>query len=169
MNEYKMNDEEIRKRRYLRQIYFGEAMLASGDTGLKFERGIWTPDADIADTYIYFNEQHDDAPFFYCIYDASDTYSDVLNTNYVAEFFSYYLIDGIQLRTPSNLVYGGMTTYVYRGSSATSYSGNYLNVQTSNITNYLTSEKIRASTNSSARYWRAGVEYRWLAVWAPEE
>lgn len=165
-----MNDEEVRKRRYLRQIYFGEAMFESGgDTGLTFERGIWTPDADIADTYIYFNEQHDDAPFYYCIYNASDTFSDELNTNYLTSVLSYNAIDESRIWATRTIANYGVGTFIYRATSTSSITGSYSNMQSVALSTYLKSDSIRAYTNSESRYWRSSIEYRWLAVWAPEE
>lgn len=138
-----------------------------GGGGLEYETGTWTPQSDIAEQLITFSNSHADAPFYYAVFDATGTFYDTANSNYLIEYLDVYRLSGNPYYpSSSQAVYARYFT-AYRANVATVISTSGGNITTSGSSNYATNEKIRAYTGSASRYWRAGRTYKWIAVWAP--
>ena len=140
-----------------------------GGSGLVYESGTWTPSADTADYTISFTGTHTTAPFFYVINDSEGDYYTEANSNIQVRFVCSSLL-GVDLHiTATNIQYATIASQ-YRGTSTTSFNSNNTTVTTNSsaaLSDYATSTGIRAYTNATSRYWRAGRAYKWIAVWAP--
>ena len=143
--------------------------VSGGVGGLEYEAGIWTPSTDTADYTISFTGTHTVAPFFYLINDSEGEYYTEANSNIQVRFVCPYLL-GVDLYiTGTNIQYATVASQ-YRGTSTTSFSSANATVTTNGsavLSDYATSTGIRAYTNATSRYWRAGRAYKWIAVWAP--
>lgn len=157
--------------------YSSVTVNVSGGGGLVYETGTWTPTEDVANYTITLNGTHTVAPWFYMIADASNTYSDVKNTNYCVMYKNWEQSLGAFFYPSSTSLYYGETRLFYRGSNTTSitngssvFSHSYSDPSSASNSYpryWATESSIRAYTNSSTRYWRAGRTYKWIAVWAP--
>lgn len=148
---------------------YGYAKVNISGGGLVYESGTWTPSADTADYTISFTNTHTTAPFFYVINDSEGDYYTEANSNMQVRFVCSSLL-GVDLYiTATNVQYATVVSQ-YRGTSTTNFSTNSSVINTSStavISDYATSTGIRAYTNATSRYWRAGRAYKWIAVWAP--
>lgn len=134
--------------------------------GLEYETGIWSPSSDTSDAYIPFSKTHSDSPFFYLVSNANKSYSSATNTNHMILFVNYSKLFGTLYESSSTQYYGRIQ-YVYRSSNANSFSTNGSNCNSNAITTYSKDDSIRVYTGSASRYWRANINYGWIAVWAP--
>ena len=147
-----------------------------GSSGLEYETGTWTPESDTASEWISFSKAHTTPPFFYAIWDATDTYDSTNYTNQCNVFFQadHFFGSGIKI-TSTTTRYGYMGGW-YRNTSATGFS-NFSSYTQSAWTStgttqyypayWVSTTGIRANQNSTSRYWRANRTYKWLAIWAP--
>lgn len=153
------------------KAYSPVTVNVSGGGGLVYEEGIYEPDEDISDDWISFNGTHTQAPFYYQIWDVSETAFSI-NSNYFvgynngAQLFGGFPVSGqygvVSIRgvgsTGSTLSGATALTTQYTDSSDTS---------TGNSRYWAKETGIRAYANSTSRYWKAGRTYKWIAVWTP--
>lgn len=146
-------------------------MSGGSGEGLEYESGIWTPTSNVARGEIAFSKTHSKAPAFFVVSDPGESLQNA-NSNLYCEFFDLSQLVGNGVRISSSIRYGGVL-YMYKTSSSGS-SANvtlnypYTNTGDSNI-NYprywATETRIMPYSNGTSRYWRAGVGYKWLAIW----
>lgn len=142
--------------------------VSGGGGGLEYETGTWTPSEDVATGEILFTNTHAQPPFFFVITDVDgDQHTNLLNTNAYAVFTNWNRILGTTIYPSSTSTRFGSLTGAYRRTQTSD-----LYVVTRNFSNdtyaanYATNTSIRPFLNSSS-YWRAGYNYKWIAVWAP--
>lgn len=142
--------------------------LVSGllQLGLEYETGVWSPASNTGDAYIPFSKTHSDSPFFYLVSNSSGAYSNQTNTNHMIMFANYSKLFAT-LHESSSTQYYGRIQYVYRGSNASTFTTNGSNCNANAIATYSKNDSIRVYTGSTSRYWRTGINYGWIAVWAP--
>lgn len=148
----------------------------STPSGLVYEAGTWTPSEDVASYVIPFVNTHTEPPFFYIVSDATGTYSSTTNTGYATWFVDWHHLFGAAIyESASALKYSEYRTR-YKGSSDSLSGGGaminypYTDSGDSSATYpryFATETGIRAYASSTARYFRAGRTYKWIAVWAP--
>ena len=151
--------------------------VSGGGGGLEYETGTWTPTSNTYAHAISLAKTHSTAPWFYIIWDATDSYSDTTNTIYGACYWNYHQLTGVYNYVSSTSYRYGYVTNAYRGSSATAISSNSINInypytdQGASNTQYsrywATETSIKAASNSNSRYFRSGRTYKWIAVWTP--
>lgn len=139
----------------------------SGGGGLVYETGTWTPAEDASTQWITFANIHTEAPFYYAVFDATGTYDNTSQSNYMIEFLDVNKLSGKPYYLSSTSVVYARYFTVYRTTNTTNLSTGGGNISTSDVSSYATNEKILASVASSSRYWRAGRTYKWVAVWVP--
>lgn len=152
------------------------SVSGGGGSGLVYETGTWTPTADVATYVIPFANTHTEPPFFYIVSDATGSYSNATNTGYATWFVDWHHLFGEAIyETASSLKYSEYRSR-YKGSSDSLSGGGamlnypYTDSSDSSATYpryFATETGIRAYASSTARYWRAGRTYKWIAVWAP--
>lgn len=156
--------------------YSSVTVSVSGGGGLVYETGTWTPSEDVATYVISFANTHTEPPFFYIVSDATGSYSNATNTGYATWFVDWHHLFGEAIyETASSLKYSEYRSR-YKGSSdSISGGGAMLNYpytdsgdSSATYPRYFATETgIRAYASSTARYWRAGRTYKWIAVWKP--
>lgn len=147
--------------------------------GLEYETGTWTPESDVSDYLITLNNTHTAAPYYYMITDESGSYSSATTSSFAVIYNNFHQLFGqaFQINSTGDNMYA-IVHFLYRSSSADALSGTaglqithpYTDtVANSNIYSryWATETTIRAYTNSTSRYFRAGRTYKWIAVWAP--
>lgn len=148
-----------------------------GGGGLEYETGTWTPASNTYSHTISLAKTHSTAPWFYIIWDATDSYSDTTNTIYGVCYWNYHQLTGVYNYVSSTSYRYGYVTNAYRGSSATAISTNSVNINypytdqgtsSNQYSRYWATEtSIKAASNSTSRYFRSGRTYKWIAVWTP--
>lgn len=150
---------------------------SGGGGGLEYEEGIWTPSEDVAIYLIQFNNTHTTAPFYYAISDTTGTYYATENTNFGIRYLNWEQVLGSGIAPSSIQTHYGRLDVIYRGtnnanfnttSSVITFPSSSTEDNSTVYPRYWASEtRIRADSNSTTRYWRAGRTYKWIAVWAP--
>lgn len=145
-------------------------------SGLEYEEGTYTPTSDTARPTISFTNTHSTMPVFVMMTDATGTYSDTSNTQYIWAFYNFYWTGQEIYQDSQNIRYGEVR-YVYRATTATSFSaGNATLTSPPTSTDdssssyyryWVTESNFRPYAASSSRYWRTGRTYKWVAIWAP--
>ena len=153
------------------------SVSGGGGNGLVYETGTWTPSEDIASYVISFANTHTEAPFYYLIVDATNSYSDTNNSNYFLEYVNQHQLTGAPIYESTTIIHYGEVRTTNRSGSATSYTNGTLsvtapytdpsNTSTTSSRYWATETGIKAYTNSTSRYWRANRTYKWIAVWKP--
>ena len=94
-----------------------------GGGGLVYETGTYTPASDTAQHSISFANSHNEAPFYFLITDATDTYSSTNYTTYLVQYVNSHQYSGVahHVGSSNNDNYGTVTTR-YRNTSASSFS-----------------------------------------------
>ena len=140
--------------------------------GLVYETGTWTPSEDVAEAWISFANTHTEAPFCYSI--IATEYTDSDSSNGGTDYINYAQIIGEPFRigTSTSSVRYGAARKLIRSGASTQISITYPHTNTGDSTNsysrYWAKETgIRAAQYSSGYYWRAGITYKWAAVWSP--
>lgn len=152
--------------------------------GLEYETGIWTPSEDTIHGEILFQKQHESAPFFAIVF--RDDYSGekipgTIGVEIIVSFYNLYG-EGVPYQRGTQIDYGYNTEYYYSSTNTnvvattplykdpedTSVDPDRLNVRF-----YLNNEKIMPYGNQPGQqqywdYFREGIRYKWIAVWAPE-
>ena len=152
--------------------------------GLEYEAGTWTPSEDTMHGEILFQRQHEKAPFFAIVF--RDDYSGekipgTIGVEIIVSFYDLYG-EGVIYQRGSQIDYGYNTEYYY-GSTQTNVVATtplYKNPEDTsvepdrfNVRFYLNNEKIMPYGNQPGQqqywdYFRAGIRYKWIAVWAPK-
>lgn len=152
--------------------------------GLEYETGIWTPSEDTIHGEIFFQKPHEKAPFFSIVF--RDDYSGekipgTIGVEITTSLYDLYG-EGVPYQRGNQIDYGYSTKYYY-GSTQTNVVATtplYKNPEDTsvepdrfNVRFYLNNEKIMPYGNqpSQQQYWdyyRAGIRYKWIAIWAPE-
>jgi len=137
----------------------------STPSGLEYEEGTYTPSTDETNPEIFFTNTHTQLPAFVLIADStgernigSPQYGGTMIANFES-FTGYPLI-----ASSSNYVVA-YTRYVASNNGA--YTGASQAVGNSTISDYMTTTSFKPSVSSTTRFWKAGVPYKWIAVWAP--
>ena len=139
---------------------------SGGGGGLEYETGTWTPAADIADYTIPFADTHTEEPFYYSIINSDNT--TFVTTPYTNTFQSTIGFKGGSIATNSSQNLYVSSIYCYTNSGGTSSTYNYQSITASSTySDFFKKTGIRAYTNSTSRYWRSGITYKWIAVWKP--
>lgn len=142
---------------------------SGGGGGLVYETGTYTPAADIATPTISFSNTHSTPPWAICI--AADSSSFLAaNSNLWWTYNSFYYGVGVAPFRSSSGHHYGVVRYGYRSSSVTAGGVNLSALtgsSTSSLSYWVTSSEFTPSTESTSRYYRAGTDYKWIAVWAP--
>ena len=141
-------------------------------SGLEYETGTWTPSEDVAEAWIPFTNTHTEAPFCYSIIATEYTNSD--SSNGGTDYINYAQIIGEPFRigtSTSSVRYGAARKLIRSGGSTQSsitYPHTNTGDSTTSYSRYWAKETgIRAAQYSTGYYWRAGITYKWMAVWAP--
>ena len=164
---------------------FNVASLASiiinvaggGGSGLEYETGTYTPDADIARPQILWSKTHTEAPVLVYMCDVTGTASATTNSNHVFMYADPYKLWGKGYPYTSSGYRYANAWYCYRASSTSSISAagflingksdNTLSANTTYPCYWASPTDFHPYTNSTSRYWRAGRTYKWIAVWKP--
>ena len=141
-------------------------------SGLVYETGTWTPSEDVAEAWIPFVNTHTEAPFCYSI--IATEYTDSDSSNGGTDYINYAQIIGEPFRigtSTSSVRYGAARKLIRSGASIQAnitYPHTNTGDSTTSYSRYWAKETgIRAAQYSSGYYWRAGITYKWAAVWAP--
>lgn len=152
--------------------------------GLEYETGIWTPSEDTIHGEILFQRQHESAPFFAIVF--RDDYSGekipgTIGVEVITSFYDLYG-EGVPYQIGTRIDYGYATKYYY-GATKTNVvattplyndpEDTSVELDMFNVRFYLNNEKIMPYGNQPGQqqywdYFRAGIRYKWIAVWAPE-
>lgn len=152
-------------------------VAGGGGSGLEYETGTYTPDADIARPQIKWSNTHSEAPFFVLFVDATGTAHSATNSSYVFAFVDYYKLYGTGVPYSSSGLRYATAFYNYRGTSTSSistsgticsYNSNNTSSSGSSYPRYWVSPTdFHPYTGNTSRYWRTGRTYKWIAVWKP--
>ena len=138
-----------------------------GGSGLEYEEGTWTPSQDIEQGSISFNNTHTTKPFFIGVYLVSPTTISTTWTMHRWTFVWWANFTGYPDRQSDvNLQYAEYR-YTYKGSGSTFNSGT---ANVSNPNDYDTTVSTSGFTPydyGNGAYFRAGLTYKWIAIWAP--
>ena len=148
-------------------------------SGLIYEEGTYIPSSDTARPTITYSNSHSGWPLYIAMADASE---DVPTSSGYNSFWSItYFENPLTHIVPnsSDTRYGIISYQYYSGSSPnfTTTQGVYnitssvdssANSSTSNARYWLTSTGFIPGSGSSSRYWKAGRQYKWIAVWQPQ-
>lgn len=149
---------------------------SGGGGGLTYETGTWTPAEDVANYTILFANTHTEAPFYYCVAGVNDTASSTTNDNLVLTYTCFEQLFGAGENYGGTNDAQGVVGTRYKSSQGGSGGASILmtfphtdtgDTSTAYPRYWATETGIRAFTNSSSRYWRAGRTYKWIAVWVP--
>lgn len=153
-------------------------VVGTGLDGLEYELGTWTPANDIANYVIPFANNHDTAPFCYIVCDATNSYSNVQQSNFGVFYYNFHQITGIRWYASSTSYRYGMLYFQYRTTSTTTTTTSNQGLttpytsssatQTTNSRYWATETGIRAYSGSTGHYWRSDRTYKWLAIWPPK-
>lgn len=151
--------------------------MSGGDSGIfEIETGEWAPESDVVKPTIPFSKHHDKMPvliIFQCVEEEEKT---TLNTQWQMYYVDYYQLFGSTIpRTGSINLYGNIRG-IYRGKFATSLYSNSFDLtapssdKMSSDTSYarfFTSENefYPNTGETSGRYWKAGFQHKWIALW----
>lgn len=149
---------------------------SGGGGGLEYETGTYTPTQDIARPTISFSKTHSTMPIYVAMYDSTGTYDGTNNSNVGFVYNDFWQWNGNKsMYSSSTIQRYVMVHYMYRGTSATSFSSGtqqlqYDSTYTSDASNSMPRYWVQPSgfkpyTVSSSRYWRAGRTYKWIAIW----
>ena len=149
-----------------------------GLAALEYEQGIWSPESDVVEAVISFTKTHTTAPFYYVISDVENAYDSTTYTNYAVVYCNHHQLFGSTIYPSSTSANYGIVCYRYRttgstslgtGTTALTYPYTNEGSSTSSYSRFWATESgIKASTvATTARYWRTGHDYKWLAVWNP--
>lgn len=148
-------------------------------TGLTYEEGIYTPSSDTARPTITYSNSHSGWPLYIAMADTSGDaptssgYNSFWSITYFENPFTHIVPNSSSTR------YGVISYQYYSGSSPnftttqgvyniTSSADSGANSSTSNAGYWLTSTGFIPGSGSSSRYWKAGRQYKWIAVWPPQ-
>ena len=145
----------------------------------KDETGTWEPESDVSNYLITLNNTHTTAPYYYMITDESGSYSSATTSSFAVIYNNFHQLFGqpFQINSSGTNMYA-IVNFLYRTDNTSALTGTAgLQVSypyTDSIANssqysryWATETTIRAYTNSTSRYFRAGRTYKWIAVWAP--
>lgn len=155
---------------------YASALVAvpGGVSGLDYESGIWTPQADTSRGTVNFANTHTEPPVFVAL-SRVGTYNLETYTNYEWLFFDYYHLFGATYKYGTNTRYA-LCAYLYLANST--QSNGFGNTQISNpytdsgdstsafVRYWCTESSFYPNTTAATRYWRAGT-YQWFALWKP--
>lgn len=151
-------------------------VAGGGGSGLEYETGTYTPDADIARPQILWSNTHSEAPVFVYMCDVTGTASATKNSNHVFMYADPYKLWGKGYPYASAYRYAN-AWYCYRATSTSSISAaGFLIANSSDSTSsanttypryWASPTDFHPYSNSDSRYWRAGRTYKWIAVWKP--
>ena len=136
----------------------------SGGGGLEYEEGTWTPSVDTTNPVFNFQNQHSEPPMYVSIYTEGTTSVDMtwlMVTCYRFPLIQTYVHSSVN-------IYGGHI--MSRRTSRGSYGTVYMNLQQEDaFEDYATAEAFtpQGGYDSTYGYWRTGLTYKWIAVWAP--
>ena len=153
-----------------------EAIInVAGNSGLPYETGTFSPEADISRPSISFVGQHSEAPVLVAMSDTKNTPNPTNNSNMLFTFFDMYKLWGYGVPYSGEAYRWAFIACAYRSTSSTSLSTNGTLTQfnsddTGTSTNAYTrywvdSSGFRPYSSSGSRYWRAGRTYKWIAIW----
>lgn len=141
-----------------------------GTTGLEYESGTWTPNADVAQPTIDFVGTHANRPIYVLI---SDTTNTIAPDNSILWWLisSWYDAFSVPVFISSSIKHYAFTRYSYASNGSYGSGGNNITSLTGSnngsLPTYLTNEGFSPYTASTSRYWRSDRTYKWIAVWAP--
>ena len=149
-----------------------------GGSGLEYETGTWTPSENIARGEVLFANAHSDMPAYIALGEyASSATSVVGNTNQTFVYVDLYKLfgGGVHYGNTGNAYRYSLVQYgrcannslnIY--STATSYNSDNQGDSDNTYPRYWVQEdRFFPYSNSATFYWRAGITYKWMAVWAP--
>ena len=151
--------------------YNGTASYYTISPGMTFETGTWTPTADIARGTISFASTHSTMPLYVCVFDQTQTTHATGSPSYML-YMDEYQIFGATFPSNTNFRYGCITSLFKTDSGTNTYTGTlqYPSTDTGNSSTaypryWVTESEFYPYSGSTARYWRSGRTYKWLAVW----
>ena len=151
-----------------------EALLGGsggGGGGLEHETGTWTPTEDVARGEVSFSNEHDIPPSIIVMADSSGHAPAPENAGISFAFINAHDWLGVKLPYTSSNGAEANAFMCSRATSSASASGlvsitNYGDGANNTYTGYYaTNEKFYPYTNSASRYWKAGRNYKWIALW----
>lgn len=135
-----------------------------------WEMGEFTPTSDTNRPTINFSDAHDEAPIFVMMADMGD-----MSATSNSSFLIWVYADSFKVADNLSLPYG-MVAYSYRVNNATitsesttfTYPSSNAGASQNDYPRYYVTETgFKPSTGFTARYWRAGRTYKWIAIWKP--
>ena len=145
--------------------------VAGGGGGLTYETGTYSPAEDIQRPTISFANSHSTRPFCVLIEDAGGSSLAEANSMLAFTLVSWYDFTGTSIYGSATVQYYGREQHTYKASSLISSGGNTIEALTgtgsTKMPYFLTEDGFSPSTGGTARYFRSGRTYKWIAVWAP--
>ena len=151
----------------------------SGENGLEWEEGEWTPTTDVASEWINLSKTHTKPPAMFSIISTKNTYDSTTSTVYSTRYINFEAmgLDGWASVSDDSAHIYGIANYANRstGSNIAVNLGTSIKHPLSSTTDndaeypryWAQENKIRASTNSASRYFRANIKFKWIAIWYP--
>lgn len=156
-------------------MIFNMIAQGGGSGGLEYEEGTWSPTEDIARGSIQFTGTHTVPPAYVAIADSTGTAITTANTNIGCAIIDFYRLAGTNPDSGSSTPRYGLASYMYRGNTATNtsqaataitHSSDETGASSVSYSRYWASPTtFYPSSNNSARYWKAGRVYKWIAIW----
>jgi len=154
-------------------------VMVNVPSGLTYETGTYTPTSDTARPTISYANSHTGWPLYIVMEDVSEGASKASGYN---TFWSItYFENPLTYISPSSSStrYGIVNYQYYSGNSPnfTTTEGTYNlttsassdgNSGTGNTGYWITSTGFKPGSGSASRYWKAGCQYKWIAVWPPQ-
>ncbi|MBR1910380.1 MAG: hypothetical protein IJ821_07325 [Lachnospiraceae bacterium] len=160
---------------------FAEAVVnvSGGGGGLEYETGSITPQEDTELLEIPFSNQHNSSPmFFYVLADLNGVLP--VDNSTIGNEYNYTVdtIGAVYTRGKTDRNRYGYGQIAYQGTSSTTTSNIFTFDHDKTIpdgsgnsypTHWCDNEKIKFHSYGSSRPIKAGLAYKWIAIWAPTE
>ena len=160
-------------------FYGKDGVLTTGTAinGLEYEEGTFEPEEDIARPTINFAKTHSTTPFYVSMWDVTQEADSSLDTMWAFMYNDMYRLTGYGLKISDATTRYGIVQSIYRSGSGSSsgsvISGSFnltansdsSSASSTSHSRYYINEGWFKPYSSSARMWRTGRTYKWIAVW----
>lgn len=151
------------------QYASADVNVSGGGGGIEYESGIYTPTQDATTVTINFANPHSDLPVCVVMADVDAT---VLSNSAVSWMvFNWYSLNGHGSTMDGSNYYYGRAQYATTSSTSLNSGGFNISSLTGTTNNslsqWLTTSSFTAYSANSNRYFRAGRNYKWIAIWKP--
>lgn len=150
--------------------------VQGGGGGAEMESGIWTPTEDTQQGVIPLENAHSTWPSVYAVWINNGEWATQTLTSIGFVFLDFHQLLGTNVHTSSEKLACGLCESFAIGSNLSGtigasrvYPSLYGKGQNVDFLGFFASESELTPCNlsSSKRYYRAGTNYKWIAVWKP--